>query len=48
MALVNLLSKKNTIKLLEPLGHPLTEKTGMGIARGRGSVGYLASVSPTA
>ena len=47
MALVNLLLK-NITKLLKPLGHPLTEKTGMGIARGRGSVGYLAAVSPTA
>ena len=39
---------KNIIKLLKSLGHPLTEKTGMRIARGRGSMSYLASVSPTA
>ena len=47
MALVNLLFK-NIIKLLKSLGHPLTEMTGMRIARGRGSMSYLASVSPTA
>ena len=47
MARVNSLTKIQQTSL-KPLGHPLTEKTGMGITRGRGSVGYLAAVSPTA